>query len=265
MDTSIFITDTNMILSDSDSSTSSASTADELNCQSSQQGQQDQVSSNQNYKNILVEQFVKPIKSHGFFDKEQNKVIEDGFELVLLRLSHLFFSSDGVINFPRLTKWMDQTNLESQELEEFFLNNPGVMDDSDFYSTDAGIAIRKAWYGFLSGREFFTYIHSTHQIAPTITNWFMWIKSFFPKITWDDNLSDHEKINLIYSMFSWQNVKFQAVYSTYCKLNGDIIHKSFVHNIIINSIELFILESSTIRKSHSPEEIYWTKTELTYA
>lgn len=260
MDTSIFITDTNMILSDSDSSTSSASTADELNYKPYQL---DQV--NSNYKNMLVEQFVKPIKSHGFFDKEQNKVIEDGFELVLLRLSHLFFCSDGVINFPRLTKWMESTNLESQELEEFFLDNPGVMDDSDFYSTDAGIAIRKAWYGFLSGRAFFTYIHSTHQIEPTISNWFVWIKSFFPKITWDDKLSDHEKINLIYSMFSWQNVEFQAVYSTYCKLNGDIIHKSFVHNIIVNSIELFILESSTVRKSHSPEEIYWTKTELSYA
>ena len=258
MDTSIFITDTNIIQSDSDSSTSSASTADELI-------QTVQLNANSNYKNILIDQFVKPIKSHGFFDREQNKVIEDGFELALLRLSHIFFSSNGVMNFTRLTKWMDMNKLESQELEEFFLDNPGVMDDSDFYSSEAGISIRKAWYNFLSNRNFFTYIHSTHQIVPDISNWFAWINNFFPAINFSNGQNEQDKLNIIYSALSWTDTNFQVIYSSFKKTNNEIEQYGFIQNIIVNGIELFLFESTNIKKQTNINQIYWTKTELSYS
>ena len=257
MDTSVFITDNNMIMDDSDSETSSVSTVEELkNIPVQNKNKSDTVE--------LRNKFPKPINSHEFYDKEQNCNIEDGFELVLLRLVHIWFGTDGVINFPHLTKWMDPNKTESREMEDFFIDNPGIMDDSDFYSTEAGIAVRKAWYKFLSERNFFTYVNKTHQIVPDNNNFLMFVKHFFPLVDFIGNYNEQEKLDKIYSTLSFGDNKFQVVYSTYSKIVQEMIHKSFVHNISVNKTELFVLESTNIRKTNNLEQIYWTKTELTY-
>jgi len=256
MDTSVFITDNNMVIYDTDSDTSSTSTIDEL--------WNEKVETN--IKSELSDKFVKPIQSHMFFDKESNSEIEDGYELSLLRLVHIWFSSDGVMNFKNLTKYMDGKKAESSQLEDFFVDNPGVMTDSDFYSTDAGIAIRKAWYEFLSNREFFKYVHETHQIAPTNESFLTFVKQFFPLVNIYGNSCDNEqeKLNIIYNSFGFDDYKLHVVYSTYSQTDNQIIHKGFVHNIFVNDVELFVFESAQIRKLIDLDKIYWTKTELRY-
>lgn len=262
MDTSVFITDTNQftIIEDSDSDTSSTSTVEELKNEADEKVET-------NIKSDLIDKFVKPIQSHMFYDKESNQEIEDGFELSLLRLMHIWFSTDGVINFKNLTKYMDGKKAESSQLEEFFIDNPGVMTDSDFYSTDAGIKIRKAWYEFLSNREFFKYIHGTHQVTPTNESFLIFIKQFFPLINgnWISCDNEQEKLNIIYNAFSFDDYKFRVVYSTYSQTDSQIIHKGFVHNIFVNEVELFVLESAQIRKLVDLDKIYWTKTELRHS
>jgi hypothetical protein len=260
MDTSVFITDNQVIIEDTDSDTSSTSTVEELNILSN--GKKVEI----NIKSELVEKFVKPINSHGFYDKAKSQEIEDGFELSLLRLVHLWFSSDGVINFTNLTKHMDSNKMESKELEEFFIDNPGVMSDSDFYSTDAGIAIRKAWYEFLSGRDFMKYVHETHQLIPSNENFLIFVKQFFPLINFyvNPNSNEQEKLNVIYDAFSFGENKFHVIYSTYSQTDSQIVHKGFVHNIFVNNSELFVLESAQIRKLIDLDKIYWSKTELRY-
>ncbi len=257
MDTSVFITDNYMVIDDTDSDTSSTSTVDEL------QGEKVET----NIKSELSDKFVKPIQSHMFYDKESNSEIEDGFELSLLRLVHIWFSTDGVINFKKLTKYMDGKKAESIQLEEFFVDNPGVMTDSDFYSTDAGIAIRKAWYEFLSNREFFKYVHETHQIAPTNESFFTFVKQFFPLVNIYETscTNEQEKLNIIYNALNFDDYKFRVVYSTYSQTDSQIIYKGFVHNIFVNEVELFVLESAQIRKLIDLDKIYWTKTELRYS
>ena len=161
---------------------------------------------------------------------------------------------------------MDSNKAESRELEEFFIDNPGVMIDSDFYSTDAGIAIRIAWYEFLSGRDFFKYVHETHQLVPTNENFFAFVKQFFPLVNFNANANtnDQDKLIKIYNAFSSEEYKFNVIYSTYSQTDSQIVHKGFVHNIFVNGIELFVLESAQIRKLTDLDKIYWTKTELRY-
>jgi hypothetical protein len=261
MDTSVFITDNNIIIDDSDSDTSSTSTVEELNTFKNEK------SGDSNIKSELMDRFVKPIQSHMYLDKDKSLEIEDGFEVSLLRLLHIWFSSDGVINFNNLTKHMDLEKTESIELEDFFLDNPGVMTDSDFYSTEAGIKIRKSWYEFLSNRAFFSYVNKSHQLAPDNANFFNFIKNFFPLVNFYENLNynEQEKLNIIYKAFSFSLNKFHVVYSTYTRADNELGHKGFVHNIFINDIELFVLESTSIRKLNNLDQIYWTKTELKYS
>jgi len=265
MDTSVFITDNNIVIDDTDSDTSSTSTADELKVFSNE------IKHSQNIKLQLIEQFVNPIQSNGFYNKTNSQEIEDGFELALLRLVHIWFSSDGVINFTNLTKYMDLNKTVCKEIEEFFIDNPGVMSDSDFYSTDAGIAIRTVWYEFLSAREFFKYVHETHQLVPTNENFFAFVNQFFPLVHFSTNtsasseLNEQDKLNEIYNAFSFGQNKFHVQYSTYTKTENQMIHKGFIHNIFVNNIELFALESAQIRKFVDLDKIYWTKTELRYS
>ena len=65
MDTSVFITDNNMVIEDTDSDTSSTSTAEELTVFA-----KDKVDSN--IKSDLASKFVKPIGSHGFYNKAKS-------------------------------------------------------------------------------------------------------------------------------------------------------------------------------------------------
>jgi hypothetical protein len=258
MDTSIFILDNNIIINDSDSDTSTTSTVEELK--------------NHNNKNIesnvktnIKTEFVKPIQSHSYFDKEQNKDIDDGFELSLLRLLHIWFSKDGVINFSYLTKHMDQEKVESIELEEFFLNNPGVMFDSEFYLSEAGIKNRKSWYEFLSNRKFFKYVHNTNQLSPHNSNFLSFIKEFFPFVNFNEIYNEQEKLTIIYNTFSYGLYKFSVLYLTDSHIDNENINDKFIHNIFINDIEVFLFESINIKQISNSNHTYWTKTELRYS
>ena len=256
MNTSLFITNTDIIEDDSDSDTSSTSTIEELN-------EQFHVNNNDSIKNKLKNKLVKPIKSCMYFDKDKNENVEDGYELVILRFLHIFFSTDGVIKFNHLSNLMDMDKKECRELEDFFVDNPGVMTDSDFYSSDAGIKIRKEWYDFLSNREFFTYVHVSHQLFPDNKNFLLFIKHFFPLINFIDESNDQEKLDVIYSHFNFEN-NLQVVYSTYFKIENDFIHKSFIHNISVNKIDLFIIESTSVIQVNNINKLFFTKTELRY-
>jgi hypothetical protein len=259
MDTSIFITDNNIILDDSDSDTSSLSTVDELKSYKCY---------DDSYiitRTQLADKIVKPIKSHSFYYKEQNQEIQDDFELALLRLIHIFFGSDGVINFTRLTKHMDLNNLKSKQLEDFFLDYPGIMDDSDFYSTEAGIKLRITWYNFLSDIDFFTYVHQTHQIIPSNDNFLSFITNFFPLINLNDCHTIQDKLSIIYSAFSFYDIDFQVVYMSNLQIDNEIISDSFTHHIIINGIELFLLKSIQIKNIDNTKKYYRIYTELKYS
>jgi hypothetical protein len=252
MDMSIFITDNNMILDDSDSETSSTSTVDELKCYKYCNECDDL---HINTRDQLANKFVKPIKSHGFYYKEQNIEIQDDFELTLLRLVHIFFGSDGVIDFTRLTKYMDSNDSKSRQLEDFFLEYPGIMDDSDFYSSEAGIKIRITWYYFLSGKDFFTYLHQTHQIIPSNDSFLSFITIFFPLINFNNLYTVQDKLSIIYSAFSFLNVDFDVVYVSNSQIDNKLILDKFTHHIIINGVKLFLLDSIQFKYANNVEQI----------
>lgn len=207
----IFITN-NMIVDDTDSDTSSISSTNDM--------------IDSNTKIDLINNLIKPINSYFFYDNEIAQEINDGFELSILRLLHIFFSIDGVINFTLLKKNMDAININSIELENFFLDIPGVMYDSDFYLSDSGIKIRRLWYNFLSNRDYFTYVNNNHQLESSNDNFIMFFRIFFPLI-------NTNKIEYIYDAFSNINYKFNS--DNYNGLN---------HDIYINNIKIFIFKST---------------------
>jgi len=258
MNTPIFIIDNNIIVNDSDSDTSSISTAEEILTYNN-------FKSNTNIKSQLMEIFIKPIQSYMYLDKDKSQEIIDGFELSLLRLVHIWVSIDGIINFEYLTKHMDLSTTESKELEDFFFENPGVMIDSDFYITDAGIKIRKAWYNFLSNRNFFNYINKFHQLVPDNENFYQFIKYFFPLIKFNENSNNDEikKLNIIYNSFSTNLYKFHVNYLQNTQIEDSIIYKNFKHNIFVNNTELFIFIGN-IKQFVNSNQIIWSKTELKY-
>ena len=99
--------------------------------------------------NIFKEQLIKPVMYQSFNRQYSDQEIDDSFELALLRFLHLVFSVDGVINFDNLTKYMDDS-LSCNTLKEYFEENPGVMNDYEFYYTGAGTDIRAKFYDLLS-------------------------------------------------------------------------------------------------------------------
>lgn len=210
----IFIDD-NIILDDSDSDTSSISSTNNIIEPSS--------------KLKLINTLIKPINSYLFYDNEIAQEINDGFELSFLRLLHIFCSFDGIINFNLLKKNMDSTSINSIELENYFIDNPGVMYDSGFYLSISGIKIRKIWYNFLSNRTNFTYINNSHQLAPIYDNFIIFFRTFFPLI-------NTNKIKYIYNAFSHSDYKFDS--DNYSDLN---------HDIYINNIKIFAFKSTTNR------------------
>jgi hypothetical protein len=91
----------------------------------------------------LKNSLIKPILPKPFIDPVSGQEIDDSYELSLLRIFHLIFGSDGIINFNNLTKYMDLNKKECQDLYDFFIDYPGIFDDYQFYYSDAGIIIRK--------------------------------------------------------------------------------------------------------------------------
>ena len=251
-----------IIADDTDSATSSASTIEELNEQFHLNEQFQLIDINnleQTVRNKLKNKLIQPIKSYTYFDRDKGVDVEDSYELVLLRLLHLFFSIDGFINFNYLTINMNMDIKECQEIEEFFINYPGVMIDSDFYSSDAGIIIRKQWYEFLSNRDFFTYVHVNHMLFPSNNNFLIFIKHFFPLINFFNNPNDQAKLDVIYSHFNCEN-NFKVCYSTYSK-----IESKFIHNISVNDINLFIIESISVTELNDQTKLDFTQTKLRYS
>jgi hypothetical protein len=240
---------------DTDSDTSSASSYTEEKLNFSEE------------KNKIISNLISPIKAHPYFDQKLNLLINDSYELSILRFLHIIFDNDGIIHFKNFTKFMNTIKKECNELEDFFINNPGIMSDSDFYSSAAGIKLRHKWYCFLSNKQFFSYVNNTHQLYPNNKNFLQFITEYFPQIIeiQDSSKNEQEIINIIYSKLNFRFTQLSAIFSTYTKFLDDTIHKAFVHNIYIDNIEVFIFESLYIIEKKNLNVLYFTKTEITYS
>ncbi len=203
----------------------------------------------------LKEQLVQPIKSKSFVSKITNQTIEDNFELALLRWIHLIFSTDNLIIFSNLNKYMDMNNQLCLELNDFFIDNPVVMLDSDFYYSDTGIIYREKWFELLSNRNFFNYKNTDTNIRigiyPSIENFYKFLENFFPKLTFEkENQNDQIKLDIIYSKLNFHFDSLKLVYATYRSIENGMIHSCSIQNIIINNIHspLFVWENMSIKE-----------------
>ena len=206
-------------------------------------------------KNILKDQLIQPIKSISFRPLFSEIEINDSFELCLLRFIHLVFSEDQVINFTNLKKFMDTNTGLGQKLYEYFVNNPGVMQDHTFYYSNAGIDIRTKWYELLSNINTFKYKSENHQMDSTIENLFEFFKQFFPKL--DQNGSNNqEKLTNIYTQLNFNFESFEVIYSSYQKIISNTIHLGVIQNISINSVNMFVWEMTRLNEiSSNPDKI----------
>jgi hypothetical protein len=140
-----------------------------------------------------------------------------------------------------LSSFMDSNKNECEDLYEFFMENRGVMIDSEYYRTVAGIEVRKSWIELLSKRDFFTYNLDKYKLACDINNFYMFIKYFLPKVEFNLDLIDQEKLSKIYKAFD-----IDVVVAVYQNINEQYIHKGFVQNLIINNKETYIWEMSKV-------------------
>lgn len=208
-------------------------------------------------KNQLKEQLIQPIMPKPFNKLFSNEVIDDSFELSLLRFIHLVFSSDSKINFDNLIKYMNMEKNSCIELLEYFENNPGVMNDYQFYYSNTGIDIRTKWFEILKGQKFFTYKGDEQQIEPTTDNLFEFFEQYFPNLDLSGN-TNQEKLSNIYSQLNFNFDNFEVIYSTFQKITGDTVQNSSIQNIQINGVDIYVWEMTKIKDTSNiqPVELY---------
>jgi hypothetical protein len=228
--------------SDTDSDTSTTSEAEEY--------------SNLNNKLIeLRESLIQPISGKDIMINDEtfqnNFQVNDSFEIIMLRLLHLLLNNDGVINFDNLKKYMMDNKKECDELFDFFLNNPGIMQDKEFYSSQAGLLLRNKWVVFLSNREF-DYIKNGYQISSSLANFYKFFEIFFPKINQKRNFTtEQDKLNYIYSKLNFNFDSLRIVHGIYNKINNNIIHSGQIQNIVINDMDIFVIEFCCLKEINS--------------
>jgi len=230
-----FIINNRQMESETDSETSTTSEAKELGDLNSD-------------KTKMRLKLIEPIMGRDI--NLNNTIINDSFEITLLRLLHLFFNNDQRINFKNLEK------VGNNELVDFFIDNSGIMKDSEFYSSEAGINLRQKWAEFLSNRNF-TYIKNNYQIVPNIENFIKFFEIFFPIIF--ENIEANIKPNIqsiLLEIYSKLNYDFESVkidYATYNKNSLNLKHSSEIQNIWINGLEIYVIEFinlSEIKTTH---------------
>jgi hypothetical protein len=201
----------------------------------------------------LKNSLIKPILPKPFNDPNTGLEIDDCYELSLLRFFHLIFGSDGIINFTNLTKYMDLNKKECQELQDFFLDYPGIFNDYQFYYSDAGIIIRKKWFELinLSISEF------------TIQNQIKLLENFFPKLIINSN-NTNDILEEIYNQlnFNWDSFQVKC-YESYEELNTSI-SKILNQKIFINDSLIFIWSITTIKDKINSNVVYFNS-ELIYS
>ena len=171
--------------------------------------------------------------------------IDDSYELSLLRYMHLMFGNDGIINFDNLTKYMDLNKKECQEIQDFFINYPGIFPDYQFYYSDAGIIIRKKWFEIISLFNF----------DFTIKNQIKLLEKIFPKLITNSN----NLVDILEDIYSQLNFNWDSFY-----IKCDEIQEKFDNNIniilnqkiFINNILIFIWSITTIKDKITNNCIY---------
>jgi hypothetical protein len=211
----------------------------------------------------LKGELIIPIKSKPFTRLFSNEIINDNFELVLLRVLHLLFLEDDLINIENLKKFMDLNRKECDEMLQFFSENRGVFIDDEFYYSVAGLSLRTQWFDLLSNKNIFMYKEDKKSIYPDIENYIRFIKYYFPLLKIESsNIQD--QLNEIYNQLNFNFKTLEVIYSDYQKIELTTIHKSQIQNIIINGIEIFIWEMFKINEiSNNSVEIY-SESELRY-
>ena len=205
----------------------------------------------------LKNSLIKPILPKPFNDPNTGIEIDDCFELSILRFLHLIFGSNDIINFTNLTKYMDLDKKECQDLYEFFLDNPGIFPDYEFYYSDAGIMLRKKWVDFLSGRNF-EYKKDNSIIYPNIKNQIKLLETFFPKLNINYNTNNNNILNEIYSQlnFNWDSLKV--------KYDESDKQETFNQHIYINESLIFVWSMTTIIEEIN-NIILYSNSELRYS
>lgn len=183
-------------------------------------------------------------------NSNQDIELIDDFEICLLRLLHIIFSVDGAMDLTKLSGFMELDKNECDELYEFFMENRGVMVDSEYYRTTSGIELRKSWIELLSKRDFFTYIQDKYKLSCDINNFYMFIKYFLPKIEFNLELIDQDKLSQIYKAF---DINIDVIVGVYQNINEQFIHKGFIQNFTINNKEMYIWELSTVIQNSNSE------------
>jgi hypothetical protein len=216
-------------------------------------------------KDNLREQLIQPVMSRPFTQLYSDNEIDDSFELSLLRFMHLVFSKDGKIDFNNLIKYMDMNNSKCQMLYEYFMINPGVMIDYEFYYSNAGLDIRTKWFELLSNHNFLIYKKDKKELDHTQDNFFNFFEKFFPRLLLNGDNSQ-EKLSNIYSQLNFNFESFEVIYSTYQKIVSSTIHSNTLHYIKINGIDMYIWEMTKLKDISSGNPfVIFSNSEFRYA
>jgi hypothetical protein len=198
--------------------------------------------------NQLKLRLIKPINSFEFIHPSNLSVINDSFELSLCRFIHLVFSSNGLINRSNIIKYIDDSAC-AQDFYDYWVNNPGVMFDSEFYTGPTGINIRSSWFELLHSHSFSFSLNENGSIIPSVENIFNFFNGVFPKL-----LNDLETETNIQTKLSWMFTRlnfnfdqFYPIYAKYQSIEANTIHSSSIINIYINQIELFVWEMTNVK------------------
>jgi hypothetical protein len=245
-------TDKSDISEDTDSDTSSASDYD--NSEAYQLAKQD-----------LITQLIEPVNGTNldFYSDDYFEFVKmnDSFEIIFLRIIHLLFGSisDGIINFTNLKLYMDLDNDECSDLLNFFIENPGIMSDSNFYQSMTGLSLRNKWATLLSHRKFFSYEKTNWEVKPCLNNFYEFVKNFFPEVGLDSNENKHHQtlINHIYSRLNFNYEKLDVIWEL---INFENSNKS-IQYIYINGFDVYswsIIETKVLNENTNDITIKYT-------
>lgn len=217
--------------------------SEETDSDTSSVSELDQTEAYQIAKQDLITRLIEPIKGTNleFFSDDYFEFVKmnDSFEICLLRIIHLLFGCDGIINFDNLKLYMDMDKDECSDLLNFFIENPGIMPDAEFYQSMTGLNLRYKWASFLSHRKFFSYEKVNWQIKSCLTNFYEFIRNFLPEVGLDSNENKHHQtlLNQIYSRLSFNFEKLDVIWEL-IRSDSDNLDKS-IQYIYINGFDIY--------------------------
>ncbi len=190
-----------------------------------------------------INNIVEPVQYNRieFKDNKQKISYTDCFEISLLRFLHSIFLKKVdycyKMDIQRMATYM-YANKHCKQIIKFFLNNPDIHLDADYYENE-GYPLRTKWCIFLNKRPFFRYkLEDKFEVCASPENLFSFFRIFFPKI-YLDQPTNQDKLHTLVSSLSTDDLKINVNLKSDCRIASGSYYFTDLMTFEINGVVLY--------------------------